>query len=126
MANHWNGYPVIEDDDHNELERRAATHAAHLSPQDAIATAYKHYKRDRHQKAAAHHLQAASTMARAGRPEDSDRHRLMYGLHLRTLGYGSQHGAVPVEVRGHLAAYREPEHIRLYTPHGADAWIAKK
>ena len=123
-AQPWQGHPVLADGDHDELNRRAATHGQHP---DAVNMAHRQYKTDRHRKAAAHHLQAADVMHRAGRPEDSQRHRLMYGLHLKALGYNGDRSKVPVEVRAHIQAVPQtPKITNLYTPHAADAWVATK
>lgn len=120
----WNGQPVLQAEDAPELQRRQDTHGSHP---DASGMAYRQYKADRHRKAAAHHLQAADTMQRAGRKEDSERHRMMYGMHLKALGYNGDRSKVPVEVRAHLAAVPQAQkHVNLYTPHAADAWVATK
>ena len=118
---------VISADDVPELERESAVNefVQKRPREEAESAAYTSYRRKHHVQAAAHHLAMMKAAAASGSHKDAKKHSLVYGLHLKELGFDPNDSRVPDEIQSIMSDPEKNPGLR-FQAHKGDAFLLNK
>jgi hypothetical protein len=118
---------ILSAEDVPELERDAGVNEfVQKRPRDeAESEAYSSYRRKHHVQAAAHHLAMMKAAAASGSHKDAKKHSLVYGLHIKELGFDPNDSRVPDEIQSLMSDPKKNPGLR-FQAHKGDAFLLNK
>lgn len=122
LGGEWLGRKIISNDDHDDLETRAAIHTFHsgLPRHEAEEKAYQDYKRDKLIDSASHHLKGLKAAHAIGDLTAAKKHGMMYMLALKGLKHDDGMNP-PKEV---LDRHENmPKEFQKFKAHPADLYL---
>lgn len=125
MPAEWLGRPILDKDDYEDLEQRAAIHQFHhnIPRHEAEDKAYEDYRLDKITDAAAHHLKSLKSAHAVGDMEIAKKHGIMYRLALKELKHDDHLNPPPDVVERHK---NMGEDLHRFRAHKGDFYLLPK